>query len=168
MIDTAQANLFGAGDSLLRERERLSRDRWENIGTHCKACDQRVKVYRRKLYDAQAIALMYLVILARDQEWVHVNELPILQGRLGGGDFAKLEHYGLIEAQPNEHPKAKRCSGFWRPTVRGIDFARGRVSVPVALFIYDGHVLGFDDSQTIGIREVLPEDFDYSDIWRTE
>ena len=157
-------------DTLEEERERLKREMWNPEGTHCKACEQMVKVYHRNMYDKQAIALVQLVKLwlLSDKTWIHVTELPIMHGRHGGGDFAKLEHYGLIESKPSESPGAKRCSGMWKPTETGCEFEEGDTKLPTALLIYNNKVVGYDEGSMISIYDVLPDGFNYPSIWDTE
>lgn len=153
-------------DPIAQERERIAREKWTDDGTHCKACGRLVKVWKRKLYGMQAVGLLYLVRRWSDGEWVHIKDLPP-DVRDTAGDFAKLVHWEFIEPRPNDDNPAKRCSGLWRPTEKGVEFARNRLAVPEHVFLSDGFIQGWSDGM-VRIRDVLPEDFDYDAIWKTE
>lgn len=146
------------------EKRRIDVERWGPEDCFCGACGQRAQVYKRKLYGAQAVALLSLVMsyLERNLEWFHVRSgfSPL------GGDFAKLQHWGFIETRVSENGGGTH-SGEWRPTPNGVEFARNITRVPYAKFFYNGCVIRDDDSKTVNIRDVLPEDFDYAAIWKS-
>jgi hypothetical protein len=151
------------GDSLEEERERIEEEKWKK-GTHCKACEQFAKVYRRPLYDEQAIALIELVIQWKlTGRWIHITDL-----KQRGGDFAKLQHFGLIAPLPNVKPTKKRTAGYWKPTALGVEFAHNRRRIHSAIFMYNKQCLSTDgDSPMVNIKDVLPDSFDYEKIWET-
>ncbi len=77
----------------------------------------------------------------------------------GHGDWARLRHWGLIEARPlmpDEKPGASR--GWWRLTGLGIAWLRGRVKIPRQAAVFDGVSVGFIDSaDLIGPTDVDDE-----------
>ena len=143
-----------------------------DAGSDCPCCGQYARMYRRALYDKMAAWLIWCV-QAHDPEqtpWLHVNEGPVLQNRKGGGDFAKLAHWGLIEERPRDDDvDHKRSSGYWRPTERGIQFANGLITVPSHVFLYDNRVQcqvgveGFSP-ETTTIFAALGKRFDYAEL----
>jgi len=134
-------------------------------GVECPCCGQLCKLYRRKLNSAMAASLIYLVRIHLRKafgEWTHVNELPILQGRHAGGDFAKLAYWGMILAAPNDDPD-KRCSGLWKASEHGVAFARNQIRVPRFVYIFDDRMHGSSDEQT-SIIEALGDRFSYTEL----
>ena len=156
-------------DAIDEERRRLTSQMWEQDGARCVCCGQLVKGYKRKLYAAQAVALIHLVQIAGpDRKWIHVRrQLPLMQGTKGGGDFSKLKYWDLIEGKPNMTDPTKNQSGIWRPTPWGVKFAYGRKEVPAWVNVYDDQAVEFSD-KLVSIHDVLPDGFDYEDIWKTE
>lgn len=141
-------------------------------GSSCPCCGQYARMYRRPLYDKMAAWLIWCVQAYDPEEapWLHVNEGPVLQNRKGGGDFAKLAHWGLIEEQPrSDDADHKRSSGYWRPTERGIAFAHGQIEVPSHVFLYDNRVqrqVGVDgfSPDNVSIFAALGKRFDYAEL----
>lgn len=122
------------------------------------------------MYASEAIALIHLVKLTDpDGEWINRYELPLLQGVKGGGDLGKLVHWGLVEPKPRDQNPKKRSSGYWRPTRRGVAFARGQSYEPRAVYLYHNELVPPPKAEPpITIRDVLPDGFDYEAIWLTE
>jgi hypothetical protein len=83
----------------------------------------------------------------------------------GGGDYAKLRYWDLIEKSPLSANPKKKSSGLWRLTRLGRDFAYDRTTV--SAICYYGHpqegVLGFEPDQT-NIITVLGKNFDYEKL----
>lgn len=137
-------------------------------GTTCPCCDQYVRLYKRKLNANMAEFLCSLVrnyqvkhlIADYDEDvWIHFKEC-----KFTGLDYAYLALWGLMETKANLDP-AKKGSGLWRPTQKGIDFARGKVSVPSHVHIYNNVVMGWSDT-TVSIREAFDRYFDYAELMR--
>jgi len=140
-------------DTLADAISAVERGRWEGI--ECPCCGQYAKVYRRKLNSGMAEWLLWLVKQSRVASWVDIRDSSVR-----GGDYGKLTHWGLIQHMANVDP-AKRGSGFWRPTDKGIAFAERRVSVPSHVFLYNNQVIGFSDSPC-SIVDALGKKFDYT------
>ena len=83
-----------------------------------------------------------------------------------GGDEAKTRYWGLLEAMPDaKREDGSTRTGWWRLTGRGADFVRGDLLVPKHARIYDGRLLGLDDTAgVIGIRDALGSRFDYDEL----
>ena len=113
----------------------------------CPCCDGRVKTYNRKLPQADIPALVSLLKSTTDKKsagalgdvWVHISDL---QGKSGGGDFAKFRFWGFIVAKPNEDDPSKKDSGLWRITPIGEDFLTNGLEVPMKMILRKNVVLG--------------------------
>ena len=138
-------------------------------GGKCPTCGQLAKRYKRPLYSSMALALIYLCKLyEQTEDWVHVNAISqkILRHNIGlGGDFAKLQHWGLIYQQLNKDQK-KRTSGFWKPTTEGMDFALHGGKVMSHVKFYNGRSSGFA-GRKIGVTDALGKKFDYAELMRS-
>lgn len=144
--------------TIAEERTRLK----NNIhkGTKCKCCGQMVKLYTRKLYSSQMKGLINLYKKYMNKpDYYHISTFEIVAG---GGDFAKMEFFGLIEAQTNTD-STKRTSGMWKPTQKGIDFVNGRISVPEAVMIYNQSFVGFTENH-IYIKDAIGNKFNYEEL----
>lgn len=130
-------------------------------GTTCPACQQHVKVYRRKLNSGMALSLI-VMYRAGGTEFVHLPSTVGARSREEG----KLRHWGLVEEADSKRPDGGR-PGFWRVTELGEDFVLGRVEVPRYADIYNGAGLGLS-GDFIGIREALGDQFDYSELMANE
>lgn len=131
-------------------------------GIDCPCCGQKVQLYRRPLNSEMARWLIVLtrLHLAADRGWVNVKDGPLKATR--GGDYGKLLHWGLIEQRPNTDPK-KRTSGFWRPTQKGVQFAKNELSVPSHVYIYNNQARGFSDT-AVTIVDALGVKFSYPEL----
>lgn len=145
-------------------RASVAKAAYNKKGTVCPCCAQIAKVYTRKLNSALAQFLIWIVRSYEDNpRWIHIREFPMIQNRRGGGDFAKLVHYGLLEQRPNEDDKSKRTSGQWKPTQKANDFVHKRIKVPEYVQLYDNFVQDFA-AKEIDIEAALGQQFDYSEL----
>lgn len=139
-------------------------------GAKCPVCKQFAKVYAHPLGSTMA---RFLIVLVKKHEqhgeWIHARDLyaHVPGASTTGGYFSLLIHWGLIEGKPNDKDPTKRCSGFWRPTQSGIDFAYGRIRVPRYIETYNGKCIAIDKSVQISVTEALGEKFDYSELMAT-
>lgn len=133
-------------------------------GGHCPCCGQLVKVYTRRLNSALAQFLVWIVRSYEDTpRWIHIREFPMIQNRRGGGDFAKLTFWSLLEQKPNDDDPTKRTSGLWKPLQLANDFVYKRTRLPEYVQLYDNHVQGFA-AKTIDIEMALGQQFDYAEL----
>ena len=145
------------------------RDRVDE-GTQCPLCHQHAKVYRRTITSPMALALIAIYRKAPIGTWVDVPALAATMRtgshRPTGGDEAKTRYWGLLEAMPDaKRDDGSTRTGWWRLTGRGADFVRDDLLVPKHARIYDGRLLGLDDSAgVIGIRDALGSRFDYDEL----
>lgn len=136
----------------------------ENLthGVKCPCCKQFAKEYKRKLTSTMAQGLIWLVAqYVVSHDWIHFNN-NAPRNLIKGGDFAKLIHWNLIISKPNTDVK-KHSSGFYMPTVEGMEFARSLCNVPAYIYVYNGKLQGFDKEQT-SIVDALGKHFDYQEL----
>lgn len=152
-------------DALTLEEARAQLYVGMDDGTSCPCCGQDVKVYRRTLNGPMCFLLIWLVLEhLTAPRWRNVREFPQIQNRRGGGDFAKLRYWGLIQPRDKDEDDPKRrTSGDWRPTGRGISFVHGKITVPRAVYIYDTRLLRFDPVHTT-IHQALGKEWDYHEL----
>lgn len=149
----------------IREAKKKLRENWER-GINCPCCGQMVKLYKRKLYAIQARGLIELYKLDQtESKYYHIREIEGKFRGSGGGDFAKLRYWKLIEEKPNEDDPSKRTSGMWQITDRGRDFVLGNVKVRSHMTIFDGKFQGLE-GDLITIQEALGKKFNYSELMK--
>ena len=143
----------------LRVQIKKSGMRKDNV--HCPVCDQKVKVYRRKLNSNMVRFLISLCAKCRDGSWVHHERLAYK-----GRDYAHLRQFGLaVWKTIKDDTSGARTSGYWKPTEEGKQFVAGRVTVPSHVLLYNNKVLGFSDEK-VGVREALGKKFDYDELMK--
>ena len=135
-------------------------------GIKCPCCDQMARLYKRQINGAMGVLLIWLARNQAPGEWTSIDDFPMLQNRRGGGDFAKLVYWKLLEELPPDEDTRARTSGKWRITSRGRTFARGGFRLPRYALVYNGGCLGFE-GEPRGIRECLGMRFDFNGLWST-
>lgn len=130
-------------------------------GCKCPVCEQRVKVYKRKLNSNMA-ATMCWIVGASKGTWVDVpKSAPRFVVRTN--QYATIRFWDLIEQKPNYRDPTRRGSGIWRPTALGVSFVSQNAVVPKYVYLYNNKPLGFSDEQ-IGVREALGNKFSYEEL----
>ncbi|MGE0527391.1 MAG: hypothetical protein AB7G93_00825 [Bdellovibrionales bacterium] len=135
-------------------------------GERCPCCNQLAKMYERKLYSSMAAAIIYFYKSFDHSKFHHKSELlknQALATTLGGGDFAKLALWGLIEEKPKDTSEDKRTSGYWKISQKGIDFVLGKQRLPSHVRIYDGKVFGFTGDKVL-VTDCLGKKFSYVEL----
>jgi hypothetical protein len=134
-------------------------------GIKCPCCGQLCKMYKRTLNAQMARALIWLVFkFEKEKRWYNINEFPLIQGRHGGGDFAKLSFWDLINEKKKDNTDGdKRTSGFWMPSQLGISFVNQESRVPRQVYLFDNKVYGWS-YDTITIRDALGNKFSYHEL----
>lgn len=159
-----EPNLIGAVRVHILEELRLEMQQAaHNDGGVCPVCDQFVKVYKRKITSTMARQLLALYKMRLSGEhWVHVSRLVL--GGAGGGDFAKMEFWGLI-TQKSHQPgdEGKKTSGYWSITEKGQAFCEGQIKVPLHTYVYNGTVLK-QSEEAVDIKQSLSDKFDYREL----
>lgn len=142
-------------------REYVYKNRKE--GVDCPCCGQLAKEWREPIHAGMGYWLFWLVKeFLETKDWVHVSDISKQSG-MRGGDYAKLQYWGLIVPRMQEKDPTKRASGFWKPTHRGIQFARGISRIPKYTITYDKVLISFDGDSVL-IQDVLKDKFDFREI----
>lgn len=152
-------------EATLREAKEWLRKRLYK-GERCPCCNQMAKMYERKLYSSMAAALIYFYKSFDHSKFHHKSDLlknKSLATTLGGGDFAKLALWGLIEEMPKRECEDKRTSGYWKITQKGIDFVQAKLQITSHVRIYDGKVFGFTGDKVL-VSDCLGKRFSYAEL----
>lgn len=121
----------------------------------CPRCGGRIRVWRKALISTAVASLCRLVAAYRG-EAIHHDDFTVL---LKDRNFSQLKLWGLVEPAENRD-QAKRASGMWHPTDRGIEFVSERLVVPKFVVTMNNIVERFE-GPNIGVREALGNRFDY-------
>jgi len=154
--------------TLAEARQFVQEGREHKDGVVCPCCEQRAKIYKRKLNAKMVLALIDLVDLYLSQDtrdWINIHDVKKIQGRPGGGDFAKLRYFDLI-VEKERDPEAdgdQRSSGYWKPTKKGHLFVLGKWTVPEAVFLYDEKLVREAERET-DVRTALGKQYSYAEV----
>lgn len=139
-----------------------------NEGVVCPCCDQVVKMYKRKLNSAMAIALyqIFKASKADDYDYIHVentlNNLPNLPASIRG-DFPKLRFWGLIEPLVEKREDGSNRNGMYRITMAGVNFIWGKSTTYSHVFLYNNTAQGFSN-EMVTFRDCLGSKFNYDEL----
>ncbi len=143
----------------LAEARQTVRAGWRK-GVLCPCCGQMVKLYKRKMYATMIRDLIALYHLRHDM-FHHVTDF--CSKKAGGGDFAKLRYWGLVEESTIPGKPHKRKAGFWKITEIGIAFVEGRAFRPQYVLVYNQHAR-FYEGDNVNVEQALGEDFNYQEL----
>jgi hypothetical protein len=154
----------------LRENVPVPKDN-EPLGeAECPCCRQLVKIYRRKMDVAKAMAiiLFYQTWPAPGGEYTHVptflkNGGPRHQEVLRSREWQRLADWDLLEHQPGLRDDGSKLTGYYRLTAQGVQFAKNELSVPESLTKYEGRTLK-KAARLVSIDQVLGVKFNYRDL----
>ena len=154
-------NYEGPEDVYIRYlRDENKKERQKKEGTVCVVCDRYGKQYKRMLHSTPGRLLIALLQLS-DGDIMLEFHLKIIfrQARYigGGSELCKLA-YWLLAVQGHDR-------GFWKITQHGVQFAKGYVSIPKYVVIYNQVCLGYEDEiHTVSICDVLGKNFNYEEL----
>ncbi len=141
-------------------------------GCKCPVCNQNVRLQKYTINSEMAKCLIDLYKLNKkepDRVWFHVAK-DIKIGISVSGAFAKMRHWGLIEQLTQKNNlTAKKTSGMWRITDKGMDFVLNRISIPKFIKVYNQTFYGFeeeknDKNKPITITDAISTKFNYSEL----
>lgn len=140
-------------------------------GAKCPCCQQLAKLYKRNLNSGMARSLVWLVRQSNANKvnglspagWVYLGkEAPAWLLRTK--ELATTRHWGLVELKPRDpEDTARRTSGIWRPTEKGVDFVHCRLRVPKRVHLYDNIQCGWSEEH-VSVVEALGTKFDYASL----
>lgn len=136
---------------------------WEE-GCVCPSCKQQVRLTRRTIYSTVAFVL---VLIYREQkrnggDWVHVQHL-LREHKVQNTDFSKTEMWGLLERKIDKRSDESNRVGYWRLTLKGIEFVTGRLRIQKYARTYNQKFYGLA-GEMVSIRNCFGKDFDYREI----
>lgn len=140
------ASGFPMNDGLKEARQWLAKMFKEGVGCSCPACGQHVEKYRRQIYGAMVDGLAYIS--------KHPGAKSDKLRYFGGGDYAKLAYWGLIEQDQNKQ---------WRCTPKGESFLRGEVFVPKFMYVYNAVVFGRSE-EMVDVYQCASKGFKFEDV----
>lgn len=133
-------------------------------GCICPACNQHVKLYKRKLNSSMAITLIRLW-RHRGARPTHVKNLLKSFRYTNSHDWTLLRHWGLLtqcdDAEFNT--SSHKVSGYWRMTSSGISFIHNNLKVKEHILIYNNKFIDFEGGN-IDILDALQNKFDYQEL----
>ena len=140
-----------------------------DVGVKCPCCEQFAKVYKRKITSimVRGLIVLYRYDIKNQNKFMHKDEIGKYLNdkvKFGGGDFAKLSYWGMIEGRDKEDGQKGKTSGYWRITSEGRDFIEGKSPVPKHKYVYDSKVLPRESGEYVTVREALSEKFDYAEL----
>ena len=127
-------------------------------GVQCPCCEQKAKAYRRKITSPMARGLIRQYRQAR-QEYVHTASVM----RPDTHEASQLAWWGLLAEEPRTRPDGGRA-GWWRITDTGAAFARGEITVPKYVWVYDGVVIRIEPEVQVSIQDALGTKFHYAEL----
>lgn len=152
-------------ETKLEEARQFLIDNYEK-GCKCPLCKQFVKQYKRKLNSSMAYGLIILYRLHKKHgfsRYFQMNqEIAKLKIPSSNIEYPKLAYWNLIEEKENTD-EAKKTSGLWKITDRGIAFVTNRIRVQSHVRIYNNEVKGFTKTQTT-ITQSLGNKFNYKEL----
>jgi hypothetical protein len=147
----------------------VAKTEWkQNItsGCECRCCGQHIQLWPRRIYSVMAFQLCGLYRLNDGNDnFHHIGDIPKPpKAKTGGGDFAKLRYWLLVEEMPPDPDGKSRSSGYWRITDHGKRFVEGTVKVPSVCNIYNKKSWSFGEGEMTNIKKALTEEYDYNQL----
>ena len=135
-------------------------------GSTCECCGSFMKLYKRPL-GSYARILIWMARNTKPGEFIRIADAAVPRWWDGGGDYGKLRHWGLIEADTTTPDPSKKTTGYWRLTEAGRDFAMGRSLQPSHCYVdHPGQKLrGFETTERT-IVDALGDHFNYNELMR--
>jgi hypothetical protein len=152
-------------ETLIEAKQHITNHRHK--GVDCPTCGQYVKLYKRPLNSTMAASLISVWRHAK-LDFIHVNDylitVPSLKKKtLGGGDFAKLRHWGLIAPKVEMREDGCKHNGHFRVTQKGEDFIKGKLMVSSHIFIFNNKFEGYNP-EGITIQQALGKHFNFNEL----
>lgn len=118
----------------------------------CPCCGQDAKVYSRPINSTMVSALK---AIAQSAYGLDNRQIIAATKQSGGGNVSLLQHWGLIEQWPGK---------IWRVTRMGRAFLAGDIKLASRVILYDNIFLGFDQSETVTVEDMLGRRFSADEL----
>lgn len=140
------------------------REHYRDEGARCPCCKQIAREYKRTIHAAMA---QKLIQFWRTYGTAWGERTPLmLRGREGaadgGGDFAKLRYWQLVEESDEERPDGGRA-GWWRVTQLGDQFVQNKLAVHRYAYVFDGKLRRLE-GPLYSIERCLGKRFNYNEL----
>lgn len=137
-------------------------------GAGCPCCGQLVKDYKFRILATMAATLIWVVGRARrkNETWVHLNNAEAPDWIKADRNYPRLAYWELLVPKLQPEKGEKRCSGFWKPTEKGVEFVFNRLKVPEFVLAYNNVPFERSESQ-ISVKDALQEKFQYDELMNT-
>lgn len=150
----------------IQEVKRLIASRIDD-GVICPCCNRFMKRYKRKFNSGMAASLIFLVKACSDENgifrWSEISkEAP--RHVINSREIGKLVHWGLAVEKENKD-KTKKMSGFWKPTVYGVNFVYADSVISKYVYLLNNVVTEFSDEK-IDIFDALGDKFNYEELMK--
>lgn len=140
-------------------------------GCACPACGQHVQMYKRTITRAMAKGLSILASLPdteKDKDgFFHMEKAmkKYCDDASARGDMPKLRFWGLLEAREGKREDGSSRNGYYRVTLQGFEFLRGKIEVEKSLWIFNDKVK-MRSEEKINFEKAIQKGnrFKYSDI----
>lgn len=142
----------GEGRTLGEARNELRGELGEGELATCPCCGQDAKVYSRPINSTMVSALK---AIASSAYGLDNRQIIAATKQSGGGNVSLLQHWKLIEQWPGK---------IWRVTPTGKSFLAGHVRLASRVILYNNIFLGFDESETVTIEDMLGRRFSADDL----
>ncbi len=130
-----------------------------NSGYICKCCGSFCKVYRKPLIGSAVADLIRLVKHYTIRgEAVHINEFTKQRS-----NFYTLSYWGFIEKGDVIVDEKKRSSGYWKPTIKGIEFVNNHITANSVAETYNNKLIKLS-GEKIDVITALGKKFDYKKL----
>lgn len=126
-------------------------------GMDCPCCGRYAQVYKRRITSTMAAQLVELHRAGGAGAFVHIK--AVVGNRSGAGDFTKLKYWGIIRQAEHDDP-ARRDSGLWTITERGLYFMRGMLHLPEYFLVFDDKIIGRSETQ-VSFEQCFGQHFNY-------
>jgi hypothetical protein len=103
----------------------------------CDHCGAKIVEYKHSFSAALAHGLYELFCV---KEPINIKYLGLTRNQWD--NFQKLRYWGLVEKAVNE--EGRRIAGHWSMTEKGIDFIKGRITIPKSVWTFRGDSVRFE------------------------
>lgn len=127
--------------------------------TVCPCCMRTLNSYTINLVVVDILILLkiFTISYTTKKRWVNVNQKIKPTSR----SFSNSQRWELIK------PKIEKGKnrGKWCITKKGINFLKGKITIPKTLIMYNREIIAVDDSIMVDVHDVYKEKFDLRDAY---
>lgn len=132
--------------------------------TDCPCCGRSGKINKMPINLSMIVGFLWIVRWweKNGHEWVDVPKVAP-RHIYPASNYWKLKYWELLVPKGNTDP-SKKLTGAWKPTEKGIDFAKGLIRLPRQVYLWNDEPILFDgDEISISDAVKLPK-FHYGQL----